>query len=127
MLCSKQNKVSLEELKEWYNGYINKDGDSIYNPMSVCQALNLGECANYWGNSVPLNEITQYVMHDIAGIREYIIRLAAGETIEMELLGYESENPKVNNINLMLSLMVIGGFLAYHNKKIFIPKNFRRL
>jgi len=120
-LCSKQNKISVEQLKEWYNGYLNDAGDSIYNPMSVCNALNRGKCTNYWGNTVPLNEITDYVVHDIDGIRKYILRLAAGETIEMELFGYNSENPNVNTKNKILSLMVIGGFLAYHEKQIFIP------
>ena len=120
-LCSKQDKVSIDQLKEWYNGYLNDDGDSIYNPMSVCKALNNGKCSNYWGNSVPLNEITQFVSHNIDGIREYIVRLASGETIEMELFGYNSESPEVNTKNKILSLMVIGGFLAYHEKQIFIP------
>ena len=120
-LCSKQDKISIEELKDWYNGYINEDGDSIYNPMSVCYALDNGKCKNYWGNSVPLDEITQYVVHDIDGIREYILRLAAGEVIEMELFGYDSESPNVNTKNKILSLMVIGGFLAYHEEQIFIP------
>ena len=120
-LCSKQNKVSLEELKDWYNGYINEDGDSIYNPMSVCKALNNGKCTNYWGNSVPLDELTQHVVKNTDNIREYVVRLAAGETIEMELFGYNSENPKVNTKNEILSLMVIGGFLAYHKNQIFVP------
>ena len=120
-LCSKQDKVSIEQLKEWYNGYLNDDGDSIYNPMSVCYALDNGKCTNYWGNSVPLDEITDYVVHDIDGVREYVLRLAAGETIEMELFGYNSESPEVNTKNKILSLMVIGGFLAYHEQQSFIP------
>ena len=89
--------------------------------MSVCKALTDGECATYWGNSVPLNEITNYVSNDTADARPYIIRLAAGETIDMELYGYDSETAEVDTINKILSLMVIGGFLAYHNQQIFVP------
>ena len=120
-LCSKQDKVSIEELKEWYNGYLNEDGTSIYNPMSVCKALTRGKCTTYWGNSVPLNEITDYVSEDTADVRPYIIRLAAGETVDMELFGYDSETQEVDTVNKILSLMVIGGLLAYHNQQIFVP------
>jgi len=120
-LCSKQDVVSIDELTEWYDGYLNRKGDHIYNPMSVCKALDNGGCQNYWGNTVPLNEITEFVVHDIDDIRGYILRLAAGEIIEMELFGYNSESPNVITKNTILSLMVIGGFLAYHKKQIFIP------
>ena len=89
--------------------------------MSVCRALDNGGCRNYWGNTVPLNEITAYVANNSFGIREYIVKLAAGETINMKLLGYDSENPEVKTLNTILSLMVIGGFLAYHDEKSFIP------
>ena len=120
-LCSKQDKVSIEQLKKWYDGYLTRRGKHIYNPMSVCYALDNGKCKDYWGNSVPLDEIAEYVVHDIDGIREYVLRLAAGETIEMELFGYSSEKPDVDTKNKILSLMVIGGFLAYHEQQIFIP------
>jgi len=38
-LCENQNKISFEEISDWYNGYINEEGDKIYNPRSVVKAL----------------------------------------------------------------------------------------
>ena len=37
------------------------------------------------------------------------------------LFGYDSENPNINSKNTILSLMFIGGFLAYHEQQIFVP------
>ena len=49
-LCQKQSKISMKELKEWYNGYKTDDGMEIYNPRSVCYALSDGICQSYWTN-----------------------------------------------------------------------------
>lgn len=38
-LCSKQNKISINDLKEWYNGYKTLGGYEVYNPRSVMYAL----------------------------------------------------------------------------------------
>lgn len=47
-LCRKQKKLSMEELKEWYDGYNMGEWGSIYNSRSVVEALNEGKCCDYW-------------------------------------------------------------------------------
>lgn len=46
-LCKKQNQVTFDKLKEWYNGYKTYAGTDIFNPRSVVCALNDGICQSY--------------------------------------------------------------------------------
>lgn len=55
-LCSRQDKPSFEEISDWYNGYINEDGERIYNPRSVVKALANKKCRSYWTNTGAMDE-----------------------------------------------------------------------
>lgn len=55
--AKKQNEVTFDELKNWYNGYKPYSGIDIFNPRSVVYALSDGVCQNYWTNTGPMDEI----------------------------------------------------------------------
>lgn len=56
-LCKKQNKITFDELKPWYDGYKTFSGLDIFNPRSVVYALSDGVCQSYWTNTGPIDEI----------------------------------------------------------------------
>ena len=121
-LCKKQDEVTKEELQEWYNGYYSYKGERVYNPRSVVYALNRGECKSYWTNTGRKNEIADYINLNIAGIKEDIIAMMSGEAIYTKLNGYDAESKDLEpNKDLMLSAMVILGFLSYHDGMLTIP------
>ena len=121
-LCKKQNEITIEELQEWYNGYYSYNGERIYNPRSVVYALSDGECKSYWTNTGRRNEIADYINLNIAGIKEDVIAMMSGEAIYTKLSGYDAESKDLEpNKNLMLSAMVILGFLSYHDGMLIIP------
>ena len=120
-LCKKQDKVSLQELQEWYDGYYSRDGEHIYNPMSVCYALKRGECQNYWGDSMSALEIAKYVKNNIYDIRKDIIEMMSGEALEVYLPKYTTESPELDSREKAFSLMVVNGYLSYHNECVSIP------
>ena len=66
-LCKRQDKISMSELKEWYNGYKTHDGIDLYNPRSVVYALEDGVCRSYWTNTGPMNEIIPFINMNIDG------------------------------------------------------------
>ena len=121
-LCKKQDEVTIEELQEWYNGYYSYKGERVYNPRSVVYALNRGECRSYWTNTGRKNEIADYINLNIAGIKEDIIAMMSGETIFTKLYGYDAESKELEpSKDLILSAMVILGFLSYHDGMLSIP------
>jgi uncharacterized protein YacL (UPF0231 family) len=121
-LCAKQNKVSMEELQDWYNGYYTEDGKRIYNPRSVVYALTRGKCRSYWTNTGKKNELADYINTNISGVKEDIIAMMAGETLEIELSGYDAESKDLEaSQDLILSALTILGFLSYHDMQLRIP------
>ena len=120
-LCKKQNKVSMQELQEWYNGYYTSTGTRIYNPRSVSYALQRGTCQSYWTGSGPKKELLPYINSDINGIKSDIINMLAGNPVKIRLAGFDAEVEDLNDENLVLSAMTILGYLSYHDMELRIP------
>lgn len=120
-LCQKQEKVSFEEMKQWYDGYYLSDGKSLFNPRSVNRALTRGICLNYWTETGPMNEIADCVEHNVDEVREDVVRLVAGIPVEAELDGYSAAELKLDSRDEILSAMVVYGFLAYYDGCLTIP------
>ncbi len=78
-LCVKQTKISFEEISDWYNGYINENGNKIYNPRSVIKALQNGVCISYWTNTGAMDEVKEYLKYNTLEVREDVIRMVAKE------------------------------------------------
>ena len=115
---------SIEELAMWYDGYIRgKDGAHIYNPTSVSEALAEGFCQSHWTGTGPMNEVRDIIRHNVKDLREDVIRMAGGETLDIELGGFSVEKTEVNTRDEILSAMVVYGFLTYHDKRLRIPNH----
>lgn len=126
-LCLKQDKLSINELRDWYNGYKTCGGYEIYNPRSVAFALRKGRCKSYWTNTGPMDEILYYINSDIDSLKNDIIGMVSGIPLEIKLKGYGAEQIELNNRNQILSAMTIYGFLSYYNKKLVIPNKELRI
>lgn len=122
-LCRKQNKISYEELKYWYDGYYLSNGRSLFNPRSVSCALELGICRNYWTETGPMNEIADCIEHNVDEVRGDIVRMVSGIPAEAELSGYSAAERQLNTRDEILSAMVVYGFLSYHDGKLQIPNH----
>lgn len=120
-LCKKQSKISMSELKEWYNGYYTCNNLQIYNPRSVTTALKQGVCQSYWTNTGPMDEIIYYINNDIGAVKDDIVSMVSGIPLEIKLKGYSAEQKELNTRNQILSAMTIYGFLSYHGKTLEIP------
>lgn len=57
----KKSLISREGLREWYNGYHTANGERVYNPSSVIQALKFNHLESYWTSSGPYDEIFYYI------------------------------------------------------------------
>lgn len=122
-LCRQHPVISFEQMKEWYDGYYTSDGQSLFNPRSVCNALMRGVCLNYWTETGPMNEIADCIEHNVDEVREDIVKLVAGIPVEVKLKGYSAAEQQLNTRNEILSAMVVYGFLSYYQGKVRIPNH----
>lgn len=126
-LCKKQSKLSMKDLKEWYNGYKTQTGLEIYNPRSVCHALSDGICQSYWTNTGPMDEIIYYIKNNVEDIRNDIVKMVSGFSVFIHLEGHGAEKLSLNTRDDILSAMTVYGFLTYHDDTLEIPNKELRL
>lgn len=126
-LCRKQDKITFEELKSWYDGYKTCSGLDIFNPRSVSYALSDGVCQSYWTNTGPMDEIIYYINQDIDAVKNDIVQMTAGIPLEITLKGYGAEQINLNNRNQILSAMTVYGFLSYYDETLCIPNKELRM
>ncbi len=126
-LCKKQNKISMDSLKEWYNGYYTCNNLQIYNPRSVTTALRQGVCQSYWTNTGPMDEISYYVENNIEEIQNDIVEMVSGIPVNIHLEGYSAEQINLNTRDEILSAMTVYGFLSYHDETLTIPNKELRM
>ncbi len=140
-------KVTRNGLREWYDGYqILADEDAaylkehpnaenvvindaryivkrMYNPRSVVFALENNQLADYWTSSGPYDEIFYYVKNDIAGVRDDIAKMIAGEAVQAQVREYSATSTSISTRDEVLSAMVVYGFLTAAGGKVSIPNN----
>lgn len=122
-LCRRHKAVSYEELSWWYDGYRMSDGRHLFNPRSVNRALTDRVCRNYWTETGPMNEISDCIEHNTDEVREDIVKMVAGISVEAELDGYSALQPEMDNRDEILSAMVVYGFLSYSDGELKIPNH----
>ncbi|MCD8018782.1 MAG: AAA family ATPase [Clostridiales bacterium] len=113
--------ISREELAEWYDGYHKKGKESVYNPNSVVLAFSQNELASYWSKAGEYEELKNYVLRDIDGVREAVILLIAGEPVPIEIAEYASTAQELKKRDEILSVMTVYGFLNYCDGCVRIP------
>lgn len=118
---AKELHVSLEGLREWYNGYHTASGERVYNPRSVVAALSNNQLANYWTSSGPYDEIFYYIQNNISDIRNDLAIMIAGEAVPAKVQEYAATSMELKTKDEIFSAMVVYGFLSYENGKVSIP------
>ncbi|MCD8348377.1 MAG: ATP-binding protein [Lachnospiraceae bacterium] len=113
-------EFSREDLARWYDGYQRKNG-SIYNPNSVVRALTRDALNNYWAKAGEYDELKDYVLDDVDGVREAVMLLVAGEPVEADISEYATTAPVLEKRDEILSAMVVYGYLNYYDGCVRIP------
>ncbi|MCD8075377.1 MAG: ATP-binding protein [Lachnospiraceae bacterium] len=140
--------VSREDLADWYDGYraelsprssqgqalqpVERNTvhlyeihqgrrESIYNPNSVVLALTENMVSDYWPKAGEYEELKDYVLNDIDGVREAIMLLVAGEPVKANISEYATTAPVLRRRNEILSAMTVYGYLNYCDGCVRIP------
>lgn len=112
LISSTDNQISLESVKEWYNGY--RIGPHImYNPWSILSCLkNKGILRAYWLNTTSNELIKRFIEKANGSIRDKFEELLQGKIVEkplMENLVFPELSEKEEAI---WSLLLYAGYLT---------------
>ncbi|MCD8104956.1 MAG: ATP-binding protein [Lachnospiraceae bacterium] len=113
--------LTRRELADWYDGYQRDGGDSMYNPNSVVSALTRNQITDYWPKAGEYDELKDYVLDDTDGVRDAIILLAAGESVQADVSEYATTASTLKYRDQILSVMTVYGYLNYYNGCVRIP------
>ncbi len=121
-LCQKQGKVFLEEIRDWYNGYLTGNGERIYNPRSVVLALMNGYCQSYWTRTGKMDEVLFFLKYNIGEVRDDVVKMVDGSSIWIDIeeeFAAGQEQPQ--NREAIYAAMIIYGLLSYSDGELRIP------
>ena len=121
MLNYFEMKYKIEEVKEWYNGYIFGD-KRIYNPWSIINYVDNGEIKAYWAN-VSGNTLLENML-DQAGEDVYtdLKRFTDGESIEKYISDGTTIKSLLSNDDEIWQLFLYSGYLTKAKEQIKIDE-----
>ena len=109
-------KYKIEEVREWYNGYI--FGESkVYNPWSIVNYVREKEIKAYWAN-VSGNTLLENML-DQAGESVYddLKRFTDGESIEKYISDGTTIKSLLNNDDEIWQVLLYSGYLTKDEKQ----------
>ena len=110
-LCAEYG-ADFEEFKRWYDGYKQR-GYEIYNPESVVKSLEGGACENYWSKTSTYAVIADRIQADFAGTKEDVIRMLAGESVDVDTVMYMNTMTEFKGKDDVFTYLIHLGYLAY--------------
>ncbi len=112
MLCE-QYGMDFYKAKEWYDGYVFGSCQSVYNPYSVMQAMKRKAFRSYWRKTSKAESLKTYVGMNMDDLQDKIMRLIAGEPVEVYTDDFENDFETFNSSDDVLTLMIHLGYLVY--------------
>jgi len=121
MLCEKYD-MNTESVKEWYNGYL-IDGQHMYNPNSVYNAMMRKKLDSYWKNTSAFSTINTFITINFDGLKEDIMKMLSGEMVYVDVKGFENDLSMIGNKDDALTALIHLGYLGYdkNEKSAYIP------
>lgn len=122
MLCNMQEKLTLDEINQWYNGYQTKSGRRIYNPRSVVCALEDGICRSYWTRTGRMDEVLFFLKYNIGEVREDVVKMVNHMPVRIEIQKeYTAGQGKPGTKKEIYAAMIVYGLLSYSDRTLRIP------
>ena len=127
-LCE-QHGMSFEQAKQWYDGYDFRKSEPIYNPYSVMMAMQMGEYRSYWRKTSTAEALKTYVGMNMDDLQNKIVRLIAGEPVEVYTDDFENDFETFHSSDDVLTLMIHLGYLVYDSatSQVRIPNEELRI
>ena len=121
-LCQKQSALTMEEIRDWYNGYQTRDGSRLYNPRYVVCALEDETCQSYWTRTGKMDEVLFFLKYNIDEVREDVVKMVNGLSIRLDIdKEYFAGQAHPASKKDIYAAMIIYGLLSYSDGELRIP------
>ena len=109
-------KYKIEEVREWYNGYI--FGESkVYNPWSIVNYVREKEIKAYWANVSGNTLLENMLDHAGESVYEDLKRFTDGESIEKYISDGTTIKSLLNNDDEIWQVLLYSGYLTKDEKQ----------
>lgn len=121
-LCERFD-MDFDETSSWYDGYMFKKYQHIYNPRSVVEAMRWQDFSNYWTSTETYEALKIYMDMDFDGLRSDITQLLGGGRVRVNTRSFQNDMRNFRTKDDILTLLIHLGYLGYdaQNKEVFIP------
>ena len=104
-------KYKIEEVKEWYNGYIFGERE-VYNPWSIVNYIDNREIKAYWANVSGNTLLENMLNHAGESVYEDLKRFTDGESIEKYISDGTTIKSLLSNDDEIWQLLLYSGYLT---------------
>ena len=109
-------KYKIEEVREWYNGYI--FGESkVYNPWSIVNYVRKKEIKAYWANVSGNTFLENMIDYSGESVYEDLKRFTDGESIEKYISDGTTIKSLLNNDDEIWQVLLYSGYLTKDEKQ----------
>ena len=109
-------KYKIEEVREWYNGYIFGERE-VYNPWSIVNYIDNREIKAYWANISGNTLLENMLNHAGESVYEDLKRFTDGESIEKYISDGTTIKSLLSNDNEIWQLLLYSGYLTKDEKQ----------
>ena len=104
-------KYKIEEVKEWYNGYLFGESE-VYNPWSIVNYIDNGEIKAYWANVSGNTLLENMLNHAGESVYDDLKRFTDGESIEKYISDGTTIKSLLSNDDEIWQLLLYSGYLT---------------
>ena len=109
-------KYKIEEVREWYNGYIFGESE-VYNPWSIVNYVREKEIKAYWANVSGNTLLENMLNHAGESVYDDLKRFTDGESIEKYISDGTTIKSLLNNDDEIWQLLLYSGYLTKDEKQ----------
>ena len=109
-------RYKIEEVKEWYNGYIFGESE-VYNPWSIVNYIDNREIKAYWANVSGNTLLENMLNHAGESVYEDLKRFTDGESIEKYISDGTTIKSLLSNDDEIWQLLLYSGYLTKDRKQ----------
>lgn len=117
-VCTLCDQVGLDfhQMQHWYDGYELDYVKSVYNPYAVMRAVKSRRFGSYWRQTSAADTLLTYLELDFEGLQDDVVRLMAGEELEVETGDFKNDPALIGSRDDALTLMIHLGYLTYEDE-----------
>ena len=109
-------KYKIEEVREWYNGYIFGERE-VYNPWSIVNYIDNREIKAYWANVSGNTLLENMLNHAGESVYDDLKRFTDGESIEKYISDGTTIKSLLSNDDEIWQLLLYSGYLTKDEKQ----------